>query len=102
MPKPAVETPIEFIDKRKASFQGVPPCSSLEQYKEWLGAYRASRLLGNKKICGFCADCLPDYANAMREQGRCEYTDIVFEEDSEGGIVGVFSNGDTAEYRKAK
>jgi hypothetical protein len=58
-----------------------PPCFNTEvQWLEWV-AQAGDTSLKHKGplLAEHCADCLPDYQQRMKEQGRCgHHTDIQF------------------------
>ena len=76
---------MKYQKKKTAIFQGIPKCSSARQYKEWLKYARNS----SGKFAGFCTDCQPEYAEAMRLENKCEYPDVQFKK-IDGGWVGYF------------
>lgn len=80
-------------ERRKALFKHAVPecCETASIYHEWKVLARQSKPYSNEKyFCGFCSDCTPEYKNKMMELERCENTDIIFEIDKFGGLIGRF------------
>lgn len=63
-----------------------PACfESAEQWREYQKLWRLSK--GTGRI-HYCCDCLPEYRDAMIEQGRCAFPQTVFVQQ-QGEIVGL-------------
>jgi hypothetical protein len=66
----------------RITFDGVPKCSSTEQFYAW----KAIARIVKPGRAGFCEDCTPEYAAVMRATGRCEHPEIVFDSHGDGCV----------------
>ena len=65
--------------------RAAPPCfDSAEQWKE----YRALAVYTGHDGFTFCTDCLPEYKEKMRTEGRCQYPSTLFTKTPMGSVVG--------------
>lgn len=77
-------TPINKDDPHR--FGDAPPCfESHQQWFDWNHYNETASIRGTKE--SFCSDCLPEYAEKMRDCGRCLYQEVKFY-DINGGVMG--------------
>lgn len=77
-----------------------PPCfDTEEQYVVWVEADRHfhNRKFECKDHTFICTDCTPSYAEKMRECGRCQHENVVFERRN-GELMGVPKNAYVSKY----
>lgn len=56
------------------------PCMSDEEWEAWVAS--EASLPMKDRASSPCADCLPDFASAMRKVDRCDGTPLVVEQDA--------------------
>lgn len=65
---------------KRIVFEGIPKCSTPEQFRYWVAAARHVP----PGRAGFCEDCTQEYATEMRLCELCEHPEIIFDENGDG------------------
>ena len=55
------------------------------QFLDWVHAARVA----NPGPSGYCADCTPEYKDAMIKANRCAHPNVVFRVYNEEGVIGL-------------
>jgi hypothetical protein len=75
-----------------------PPCFDSEhQFTQWINLDSISYGRREMKATGYCRDCTPEYAQRMRDAGRCNQPQVNFNTTPDGEMVGTGFSFELAE-----
>lgn len=78
------EEDFEAIRKR---IRTCPSCTTPEKYEAWVNV---AANIKPPYSTWFCTDCTPTFAARSRMRGVCDYPEIKFRRDKDGGLEGYF------------